>query len=440
MTPKKSPPKRSDGIRTDAVRTDFARRMKTLLGTAVETEEFFEALEDLTNRGSSIRALRPNLPKLNAGGWSVDDLFRSLQLEKPEPLTWNANAFPVNLKEISGLGDHPALGAGLYYLQEAGATEAVEHLDVQPGQLVLDLCAAPGGKATQMGEKLMGRGHLVANDPVRGRAERLDVMLARHGVADATVTALDPTSLAEDTADFFERIMVDAPCSGESLFAKRQELRKEVGDNEVAGAARRQFLILSRAARMVIPGGRIVYSTCTYSKEENEDVVAAFLEKHPGFTLRFEQRRWPHRDRVAGGYFAEIEREGDVSTARSFEDRMAAWRERGNAGVLRSGVRQWNGEWDDYALLLGVPGEETRGAEATERRALFESVALTGPEAQSYLLGESLRNVGALAAASDPSRRALLTLTWNGFALGPGKLVEDRVNNLLPKRLRGLKR
>jgi 16S rRNA C967 or C1407 C5-methylase (RsmB/RsmF family) len=389
-----------------------------------------EALADFSKHPP--RAIRLNALKEP----DSEELMRLLDEQgfvRREPVSWEPRGYFADLSTVKNISSQPVLGAGLVYIQEPGAMEAVSLLDPQPGERILDLCAAPGGKATQIGERMKGRGWLVVNEPVRSRAERLDLLLARQGVLNASVYALDPSSLSERYGLFFDRILVDAPCSGESLFAKRSDFRSDVRDVDVTGCARRQIMILSRAAEMLKPGGVLVYSTCTYSREENEDVVRAFLESFPMFRLTHEQRRWPHRDRVAGGFAARFVCEGEQVglTPSSLGAREES------AGLIRHGYRKWNGELDEYAVAMSAVDLEAVRAqaivstlsEAPLPTALAE-VTVDDASAHAYLRGESLPQ-------QNPLERGPMRLTWRGYPLGSVKAVGDRLNNLLPKILRG---
>ena len=147
---------------------------------------------------------------------------------------------------------------------------AVSALDVRPGQRVLDLCASPGGKSTQIACLLGGQGLLVANEPVPARAQVLSRNVERMGVRNAVVLSALPDALAPRFPAFFDRVLVDAPCSGEGMFRRQEETRAEWTPQSPAGCAGRQLEILSQACRMLRPGGLMVYSTCTFNTVENE--------------------------------------------------------------------------------------------------------------------------------------------------------------------------
>ena len=182
-------------------------------------------------------------------------------------------------------GLSPLHEGGLFYLQEPSALSAVSVLAPQPGERVLDLCAAPGGKSTQIAGLMQGRGLLVCNEPVPSRAQILSRNVERMGVRSAVVTSAMPAQLAPRFLAFFDRILVDAPCSGEGMFRRQPEARDEWSAGSPRGCADRQLEILEAAAKMLAPGGALVYSTCTFNDTENEGVLARFTAAHPEFAL-----------------------------------------------------------------------------------------------------------------------------------------------------------
>lgn len=184
-----------------------------------------------------------------------------------------------------GLGNHPLHHAGAFYMQEPSAMSAVGMLSPKPGDRVLDLCAAPGGKSTQIAAALGGTGVLLANEFVAARARTLLSNVERMGVPNIVVTSLRPDFLCRAAAGLFDKVLVDAPCSGEGMFRKEPAAVQNWSEENVRACAVRQGKILDSAAEAVRPGGRICYSTCTFSPEENEGVVAAFLQRHPDFHL-----------------------------------------------------------------------------------------------------------------------------------------------------------
>ncbi len=276
----------------------FVKQMKRLLGEA----GFFAYEESLEQPVT--RALRVNLLKQPDGTLPCE-------IEGVcESVPWAKGCYFVRGDARPGLS--PLHEGGLYYLQEPSALSAVSVLDPKPGERVLDLCAAPGGKSTQIAGLMQGRGLLVCNEPVFSRAQILSRNVERMGVRNAVVTSAMPDQLAPHFPAFFDRILVDAPCSGEGMFRRQIEARSEWSENSPRGCADRAMEILEQAAKMLAPGGKMVYSTCTFNDTENEGVLARFLDIHPEFRMEaFELPGLPSGARgYAHLYPHEIEGEG----------------------------------------------------------------------------------------------------------------------------------
>jgi 16S rRNA C967 or C1407 C5-methylase (RsmB/RsmF family)/NOL1/NOP2/fmu family ribosome biogenesis protein len=218
------------------------------------------------------------------------EVFRQIAPFELAPVPWCAAGFTITGDDVEP-GKHPFHAAGLYYLQDPSAMTVAELLDPQPGERVLDLASAPGGKATHIAAKMQGQGLLVANEIHPKRAWELAGNLERWGAANVTITNETPERLAERFEDFFDRVLVDAPCSGEGMMRKGEAARVEWAPELVRGCALRQTSILEQAVRLVRPGGRLAYSTCTFNPEENEGTVARFLDAHPEFALTELTRR-----------------------------------------------------------------------------------------------------------------------------------------------------
>ena len=222
-----------------------------------------------------------------------------------------------------------AHAAGAFYLQDASAMAPVAALDPRPGERVLDLCAAPGGKSGQIAARLNGRGFLLSNEIEFSRARILLGNLERLGVTNAFVTSAPAEALARALPAFFDRVLVDAPCSGEGMFRRDPEAASQWNPDAPAGCAARQTAILNDAARMVRPGGKLVYSTCTFNRLENEGTVREFLRTHPDFEPdAFDLpgvgasrdgclRLWPHRIEGEGHFLARFTRKGEETCARN---------------------------------------------------------------------------------------------------------------------------
>ena len=237
-----------------------------------------------------------------------------------EPVPWEPMGYYYDPDSRPGL--HPYHEAGVYYLQEASAMASAALLEPQPGEIILDLCAAPGGKSTQIAGRMQGKGLLVSNEINQKRAKVLSRNIERLGIGNAVVTGEPPAALADRFPGFFHRIMVDAPCSGEGMFRKEEAAITDWSEENVEMCARRQAEILDCAAAMLRPGGRLVYSTCTFAPQEDEEAVEAFLTRHPEFETEsvnapwFQESRpgmyrlWPHK-LLGEGHFAAVLRKMD---------------------------------------------------------------------------------------------------------------------------------
>ncbi|HIZ54669.1 MAG TPA: RsmF rRNA methyltransferase first C-terminal domain-containing protein, partial [Firmicutes bacterium] len=189
------------------------------------------------------------------------------------------------LEEENGVGNHPYHHAGVFYIQEPSAMSAVSVLDPQPGDKVLDLCAAPGGKSSQIAARLQRKGLLVSNEYVASRARILLSNIERMGIPNAVVLNMHPEKLCMHLAGFFDKVLVDAPCSGEGMFRKDPHALDEWSPAHVESCAQRQAAILESAKHALREGGILVYSTCTFSKEENERIICDFLSRNPDFSI-----------------------------------------------------------------------------------------------------------------------------------------------------------
>ena len=283
---------------------EFEKKMKAFLGN--EWDDFLYSYDN--NR---FQALRFNTLKVQ----SPEEIMRILNvlgISSDKRVSWANEAyyFDENVRP----GKHPYHEMGLYYIQEPSAMSAAALLAPKPGMRVLDLCAAPGGKSTQLATYLGDSGLLVSNEINTQRSRILSQNIERMGIKNAIVTNEDSFVLASHFPGFFNAIQVDAPCSGEGMFRKLPEAIEQWSMENVAICAARQKEILDNAAVMLKPGGTIVYSTCTFSKEENEDVIEYFLERHPDFTLEEMERFWPHKVDGEGHFVAKLVRRGCVDT------------------------------------------------------------------------------------------------------------------------------
>ena len=255
---------------------------------------------------------------------------------------WSENGYYYEREDAPGR--HPYHEAGVYYIQEPSAQTPAQFLDAQPGERILDLCSAPGGKATQIAGAMKGEGLLVCNEYIANRAKILSENVERMGIRNALVVNETPQKLVDIFPGYFHRIMVDAPCSGEGMFRKNEEAHNEWSLENVQMCADRQDEILDAAADMLMPGGRMVYSTCTFAPLENECSIARFLLRHKEFSvaevplkegmsagnpvwaeaemgplseiikeqLQRSIRLWPHKCKGEGHFVAVLKKEGPL--------------------------------------------------------------------------------------------------------------------------------
>ena len=283
-------------------------------------QEFLERMKH--QLGDQYPAFLESLERPRAVALRFDPTKKRPQLSfAGEPVPWEPEGFYYDPQYRPGL--HPYHEAGVYYLQEASAMAPVQLLDPQPGERICDLCAAPGGKSTQIAGRLRGEGFLLCNEIEPKRARILSRNIERMGIANALVTNEHPQRLADRLAGYFDRVLIDAPCSGEGMFRKEEAAVTDWSMETVAMCARRQGEILHSGAQLVRPGGRLVYSTCTFAPAEDEEAVLAFLDTHPEFSLEAAEapwfdavapgmyRMWPHKLLGEGHFAAVLRRAGE---------------------------------------------------------------------------------------------------------------------------------
>lgn len=287
---------------------EFLDRMEKMLGN--QYRAFLESYDK-----EQYKALRFNSLRGNREQFLKENPFAL------SPVLWEENGYYYT--EADTPGKHPYHHAGVYYIQEPSAMAPVCFLEPKPGEVILDLCAAPGGKSTQIGVKMDGQGLLITNEIHPQRVKILSENIERMGISNAIVLNETPEKLGERFPDFFDKILVDAPCSGEGMFRKNDEAGKEWSLENVALCAKRQDEILDEAAKMLKRGGRIVFSTCTFAIEENEGSIRRFLERHKDFSVKkvnvyegMEQsewgvRLWPHKLKGEGHFLSVLEKNGE---------------------------------------------------------------------------------------------------------------------------------
>lgn len=352
----------------------FLNRMKFLLQE--EYEAFVQSYEAERVHGLRFNTLKGRLADLIREN---EDRF-GLQ-----PVSWCKEGFYYD--GGSRPGKHPFHEAGIYYIQEPSAMAVVELLDPQPGDVVLDLCAAPGGKTSQIAERLEQQGLLVSNEIHPARARILSQNAERMGIMNAVVTNEDSEKLEKFFPEFFDKIVVDAPCSGEGMFRKDAQARAEWSEVNVKLCADRQQMILEHAAGMLKPGGRMVYSTCTFAPEEDEEGIARFLERHPDFFIEKVTGReglsqghpewsdiscddlvhtfriWPHRSRGEGHYLAVLGKQGSTRESGSKPEKkkkgtgISFWNDKAEKKMFRNFVKE-TFRWEPAEDQLVLFGEQ----------------------------------------------------------------------------------
>ena len=442
----------------------FAERLQAYLGESADA--FFAAMEQPPVRGLRVNPDKTPENPLSAAALGIGDA-----------VPWAADGRV--LSSDSGAGAHPLHACGAYYLQEPSAMLPAALLCPKPGETVLDLCAAPGGKSTQLAAAMGGIGTLVCNEIVPARAAVLAGNLERMGVRNAIAVSADAAALAKRWPKLFDAILVDAPCSGEGMFRKSLETRLEWDAGAPARCARRQAHILENAAAMLKAGGRLCYSTCTFSEEENEGAISAFLERHPefepaGFTVPLGGGRaaasrggcvrlYPHEIRGEGHFAALLVKTGASGgevppaacrpanralaspDAQTLESYSAFWKEVSAAeppcpnamigNLLISapplppldGLKAYRAGLSlgrlkgrvflpDHALALAAPTPALR------------SIGLDEQNAALYLRGEVL--------PSDTAEGGFYAVTYLGLPLGFVKNSDGQLKNHYPKGLR----
>lgn len=424
----------------------FIERMKKQLPKS-EWEAFFAVYDK-----QSVKGVRLN--PLKGGVYALKPLLPFLG----EPISWEENGFYT---DENHLGTHPLHHAGAFYCQEPSAMSASPLLEATAGEKILDLCSAPGGKGTQLACAMQGKGIIVLNEPVFSRAKILSGNVERLGIKNAVVTSELPEKLAKKFPAYFDKILVDAPCSGEGMFRKNaEEALGEWSEENVALCARRQAYILDEAVKMLKVGGKMVYSTCTFSEEEDEEQVRAFLDRHPYMRLIQEKKTYPHKVRGEGHFVALFTRvSGEDNTLKGARGNLSREGERAfrafekstfnvpfahrlyeAGGVLYElpeGVFDWSGL---QVLRVGVrlgeivngrlePSHSLAMCLKKEEAQRAVDLGLDDCRLQKYLRGETFE--------ADVENGWCLVCAC-GLPVGWGKAVGGVVKNHLPKGLRNL--
>ncbi len=283
----------------------FYEKMKELL-----QDEFDNFKEALTK--PSVKGFYTNINKKN--------VIQNLDTSYIEKHPYIENGYYFDYENYK-LGRHPYFNCGLYYIQEPSAMVVASTIEVSNDDYILDMCGAPGGKSCQIGAKLSNKGLLIANDITPNRASILRQNVERFGLENTIVTSIDPVKFEDYFTGFFDKIILDAPCSGEGMFRKLDLAVDTWSIEKINECVSIQKKLITSASKLLKPGGMLVYSTCTYEKAENEDIVDYAIEKlgmknipikiQPGMSKGinndFVARLYPHKNRGEGHFVALLQ-------------------------------------------------------------------------------------------------------------------------------------
>lgn len=443
---------------------EYENRMKKLLGK--EFEDYKKALSE-----KPVRALRVNTDKI-----SVEDFVKVCPFTI-EKIPYVENGFYF---EDEGIGNHPFHHAGMFYVQEPGAMAPAECVEIEPDFKILDMCAAPGGKSTQLKNKLSENGVLVSNEIIPSRCKILTGNIERLGLKNVVTTCLDTKKLAALYPNTFDVIMVDAPCSGEGMFRKEEIAIDEWSEENVLMCAKRQREILENAAICLKNGGHIVYATCTFSLEENEMTIDAFLSDHPEFELvpvtkavekatadgilydgceckglKLARRFYPHKAKGEGQFMALLHKKGESLYSKPKTNEKTDKIDKAVFDFLDETLESYDRE--KVMLYNGNPVYFTPDFEVKKGSAFSCGVTI-GEVCKNYIkphhqffmaMGDSFKNKIDLPPESDELKKYLhgeefLTNAENGWAVvtvcgcsvGGVKISGGRAKNHYPKGLR----
>ena len=414
--------------RLEMLPTEYLERMKSLFGS--EYDDFINSYED-----EPLKALKFN--PLKVRDETVIKLINEWGLKR---VPWCQDGYYYGGDIRPGLSPYHA--AGVFYIQEPSAMITAEEADIGPDDLVLDLCAAPGGKSTQAAVKA---GILISNEPIPKRARILSSNIERLGLSNVIVTSAYPEELAVLMPETFDRIIVDAPCSGEGMMRKDETAIAEWSAANVQKCILRQAGILDNAAVMLKPGGKLIYSTCTFEECENEDQVRDFCQRHEEFELLKSERILPHKDPGEGHFCAVLIKNEDDKSIRTKMSGISAELSdiaeklrRGGIHVLRAGVQKGTLEKDKRGREYYVPSHAEAMAKSFDRDD-GNKINITSMDiCLRYLKGESIRCEGPDKEGIDMSsaREGWMTVYYDGYPLGNGKLTGTVIKNHFPKGLR----
>ncbi|MDD6492924.1 MAG: RsmB/NOP family class I SAM-dependent RNA methyltransferase [Firmicutes bacterium] len=446
----------------------FLDRMRTMLGD--EYPAFLASYDSPKYQSLRVNLLKGSGEALKA---KMDCLIKNVP--------WATEGYYY--KEDSRPGKYPLHEAGAYYIQEASAMAPAAYLGVQPGEKVLDLCAAPGGKSTQIAAAMQGQGLLICNEIHSQRARILSENIERMGIRNAIVINHEPSCLAERFRGYFDKIVVDAPCSGEGMFRKNEEAVLQWSPANVEMCGKRQDEILDYAAMMLRPGGRMIYSTCTFAPTENEGTVSRFLSKHSEFRTEplkkysgmeagkpeFAEdqtdgientiRLWPHKLEGEGHFLAAFQKEGTwegdtvsplgvekgicLKECREWQEFREQYLRTAFSGIYLKFGEQLYLAPDGTPALKGLKVLRPGLHLGTIKKNRFEpahalALALKPEEVKNVHTLSVSEAAGYLSGQTFPAEgeKGWYLITVEGYSLGWGKLAGGVMKNHYPKGLR----
>ena len=459
---------------------EFCERMKIRLGQ--DWEAFLEACSMPPKRG-----LRLNLQKLEANPeFPLEDWKENWKLE--ELIKESTREYLCDEEYLQSIGvqiGHDAYHeAGLYYIQDPSAMSVVPYMELRPFDRCLDLCASPGGKSLQMADRLKTEegGILLSNEFIMERAKNLSKNVERMGYSHVAVSSCSAEELEEQFPDFFSRILVDAPCSGEGMFRKNPEAIADWSLEKVSQCAVLQREILDHAIGMLREGGLLAYSTCTFSEEENEGMRNRILDKHPELSFLEERQLYFHNSVGEGQYFALFRKEGrdlrreDVDTSKlsmlwekkakkyfyypsSLKAFLSLPLLRIGIAVLEEGKKGWEWshslshaidlpKWVEALTKLPEKSVETKllyrlSLSKEDRRVEAylngQEIAVEKEELRNFLMADRKGNGNSKKSnieGDKKSDKGLVLCACDGLPLGFGYYRNGRLRNLYPKGIR----
>ncbi len=443
---------------------EFTERMKNLLGS--EYENFISAVND-----TPVKGFRVNTNKI-----SLEE-FEKINVFGNEKIPYVPNGFYLDYEKA---GNHPFHHAGMIYIQEPGAMAPAECVETEEDWKILDMCAAPGGKSTQLRGKLGEKGLLVSNEIIPSRCKILTGNIERLGLKNCVTTCMDTSRLAKTFPETFDLVMVDAPCSGEGMFRKDDVAIEEWSMQNVLMCAERQAEILENATKCLKDGGYIVYATCTFSLEENEMTVASFLERHPEFeiipvkkaveentsdgiffdgctceNIHFARRFYPHKSKGEGQFMAVLHNKNERYENKKIPPKKQDKIDKIVFDFLDNNLISYHKEM--VTMYNGNPVYFTPDFEVKKGSAFSCGVTI-GEIAKNYIkphhqffmaMGEKFRRKIDLSPDSDEIKKYLrgeeisvdcengwAVVTVNGCSVGGVKVSSGKAKNHYPKGLR----